>query len=127
MMMATVGHLYAGVCFWVGLAILGVGVGFGLRSNKSSAQLARAKVETAKAKVATLTTTAVAAANEASSDQTAAQTAQSTGEEASNLLDDLSGILASFPEVLRFPVFLVLVGGALMSVATVQFGGQSIF
>lgn len=127
MMMATVAHLYAGVCLEVGLAILGVGVGFGLRSNKSSVQLARAKVETAKAKVATLTTTAVCAANEASSDQTTAQTAQSTGDQASNLLDDLSGILASFPEVLRFPVFLVLVGGALMSVAIVQFVGQSIF
>ena len=42
-------------------------------------------------------------------------------------LDEVSGIVAALPENLRFAGLLILVGAALMSVATVQFGGHSIF
>lgn len=63
-------------------------------------------------------TAAAASATAAAAEPTAA---------AAGLLDDLSGILGAFPIPVRFYVFLVLIGAALMSVAIVQFGGHSIF
>ena len=48
-------------------------------------------------------------------------------EAAKSALEQVGSIVASLPENLRFAGLLVLVGAVLMSVATIQFGGTSLF
>ena len=51
---------------------------------------------------------------------------QST-EGAKTAFEQVEGIVASLPQNLRFAGLLVLVGTALIGVATIQFGGVSLF
>jgi len=48
-------------------------------------------------------------------------------ESASSTLKELSGIVGALPERTRFAGLLILVGTLLISVATIQFGGTSLF
>ena len=63
----------------------------------------------------------------ATADESAAASAQTTAAEAKNTLEEIGGIVGALPENLRFAGLLILVGTVLMSVATVQFGGHSLF
>lgn len=53
--------------------------------------------------------------------------AESTTGAAKSALEQVSGIVGALPENLRFPGVLLLVGTVLVSVATIQFGGTSLF
>ena len=53
--------------------------------------------------------------------------ATASAQSAKSALEQIQGIVASLPENLRFSGLLVLVGAVLISVATVQFGGTSLF
>jgi hypothetical protein len=46
---------------------------------------------------------------------------------AQSTVADLAAIIKALPERLRFWGFLILIGGLLMSVATIEFNGHSIF
>jgi hypothetical protein len=121
-------------CFVVGVVLLLSGVVIGLyltftaavTSTATSAQ-ASGKVEQAKEAVETLMTTAVDAAQTPQTSPEAEKTAAVAGNTAKSALDEIGAIVSSLPENLRFAGLLVLVGTVLMSVATVQFGGHSLF
>jgi hypothetical protein len=131
--MSANAEIVAWICFAVGALILIAGVAIGLvlslgrTTRQLSAKDASAKVEDAVAKVKALTTTAVAGANNPASDATAAATASSQADAVQSVLQEIDGIVGSLPENLRFAGLLVLIGTVLMSVATVQFGGHSLF
>jgi hypothetical protein len=130
-------------CFVVGVALLvaGVVLGFAVsfRQARRSADEARKKLDEATAKLEEArghilrTSSAVASADlEGVGDSTAEATeavgaAGTSTEQAKSALEQVQGILAALPENLRFAGLLILVGTVLMSVATVQFGGVSLF
>jgi hypothetical protein len=120
------------LCFGLGAIVFLAGAALGLRlgwnepSGATHAK-AKAKLEQAQQKISQLTTTAVAAANKEGKDPVAAAEASTTGASAADVVKDFEGLLKALPERLRFSGFLILVGALLMSVATVQFGGHSIF
>jgi uncharacterized membrane protein len=115
-------------CFVVGLIVTFVGIAIGtyLSLSKSTKDVKK-KVDEAKNQVDALQASAVSSSLTAEADQNAADQAQTQAAAAKGTLDEISSIIGSLPENLRFAGLLVLVGVALMSVATVQFGGQSIF
>jgi uncharacterized membrane protein YczE len=116
----------AWICFAVGLIVLLVGVFIGLKTSLRAApgtatdklNEARDKIDTTKRQMQ-----AALSGQEAATAEAATQSA----DEAKSALEQFQGIIASLPENLRFSAMLVLVGTALMSVATVQFGGVSLF
>lgn len=57
----------------------------------------------------------------------AAVDAESTAGAAKSALEQVGGIVGALPENLRFSAVLLLVGTVLVSVATIQFGGTSLF
>lgn len=57
----------------------------------------------------------------------AAADAESTAGAAKSAVEQLGGAVGSLPEYLRFSGLLLLVGTVLVSVATIQFGGTSLF
>ena len=59
--------------------------------------------------------------------QRAADEAVQSTTAARSALEQVGSIVGSLPETLRFPAMLVLVGTVLTSVATIQFGGTSLF
>lgn len=126
-------QVVAWVCFGLGVLVLLAGVviglvlSFGKTPKGVTAKDATAKVTEAAAKVEALKTTAVAGANSPTSDATAAAAASTQADEAQSVLEEVGGIVSSLPESLRFAGLLVLIGTVLMGVATVQFGGHSIF
>lgn len=117
------------VCFIVGLSLIGVGTFVGLSTKPMQTSDAVKKKAAAAAKhLEVATKHASLAATSTGSDATDAATAASTEtEKAKSLLADIGGIIGSLPEHLRFAGMLVLVGALLVSVATVQFGGTSLF
>jgi hypothetical protein len=130
---STSAQIVAWICFGLGVVILltGVRIGLGLsfaKTNKGlSAKDAKAKVEDASTKVQALKTQAMTAALSPTSDSSAADAASSGANAVKGTLEDISNILSALPENLRFAGLLVLIGTILMSVATVQFGGHSLF
>jgi hypothetical protein len=130
-------------CFVVGISVLLTGVAVGLSTSlkraPKKAEEAKAKLEQARAKIQEArghiqrTTTAVAESGRESPTVGAAEAnaaAEAAGEStaaAQTALEQVQGIVASLPENLRFAGLLVLVGTVLMGVATVQFGGVSLF
>jgi hypothetical protein len=126
-------EIVAWVCFALGAVILLAGVVIGLilsfakNPKHMSTKTASKKIEEALLKVDALKSTALAAASEPTADTTAANEATSQAGQLQSVLKEIGGILGSLPENLRFDGLLVLVGALLMSVATVQFGGHSIF
>lgn len=59
--------------------------------------------------------------------KSATKAASASTDKAKSALDQAASIISSLPENIRFPGMLVLLGTILMSVATIQFGGTSIF
>jgi hypothetical protein len=132
-MLSNSAQVVAWLCFGLGVllllagAVIGLVLSFGKAPKGVTAKDATAKVEDAAAKVQTLKTTAVAGANNPTSDSTAAAAASTQADEVQSVLEEIGGIVSSLPESLRFAGLLVLIGTVLMGVATVQFGGHSIF
>jgi hypothetical protein len=104
----------------------GVFVGVDLGS-RNVANDVRNKVDAATTTVDQLKSVAINGALSEATDQTAADAAAEKAEEVKSKLGEIGSLLGSLPEHLRFAGLLILVGALLMSVATVQFGGQSIF
>ena len=121
-------EIVAWTCFVVGLVLLiaGVLVGLALTFRKTTKDV-KDKVMQLRSKVDELKETAINGSLKASADEQAASAAEMKAAEVKSTLDEVSGIVGALPEHLRFAGLLVLVGTALMSVATVQFGGHSLF
>ena len=121
-------EIVAWTCFVVGILLLlaGIVIGLALTFRKATKQVEH-KMRQVRAKVDELTETAVSGSLHSHADHEAAATAEAAGADVKSALDEVSGIVGALPENLRFAGLLVLVGAALMSVATVQFGGHAIF
>jgi len=121
-------EIVAWTCFVVGILLLlaGVVIGLALTFRKATKQVEH-KMRQVRAKVDELTETAVSGSLHSHADHEAAATAEAAGADVKSALDEVSGIVGALPENLRFAGLLVLVGAALMSVATVQYGGHAIF
>jgi uncharacterized protein YneF (UPF0154 family) len=125
---STQAEIVAWTCFVVGtvLLLVGVVIGFYVTFKRTTEDM-KQKVDEAKQWIDELKVTAVTAAETDKASQPAAAAAASTAEAAKSTLEQLQGIIAALPEATRFPGLLILVGAVLMSVATVQFGGHSLF
>jgi hypothetical protein len=135
--------IVAWLCFALGAVVLVGGAAIGLwttsrqgpqKTEEARAKLgeARARIEEARAHIEETTSAAAGAGLEAvaaSSAQawTAAQAAGASTEAAKSALEEVEGIVAALPENLRFAGLLILVGTVLIGVATIQFGGVSLF
>jgi len=130
------------ICLVVGIVVLFGGVGIGLWTSltkaSQKAEDAMSKLDEAKARIGEAkahiqrTTEAVAepgleAAGAVANATSEAQAAGESTEAAQSALEEVQGIVASLPENLRFSGLLVLVGTVLIGVATIQFGGVSLF
>ncbi len=126
--MSRSAEIVAWSCFFVGVVLLFAGVVIGLfLTFWRKTQEVKQKVEEAKSKVEELKQTAMSGSMKATADESAAASAQTTAAEAKSTLEEIGGIVGALPENLRFAGLLILVGTVLMSVATVQFGGHSLF
>jgi FtsZ-interacting cell division protein ZipA len=139
----TQGQAVAWLCFVVGVIVLFGGVAIGLwtsfRKAPQTAEQAKAKLEEAHAKIDEAraqieeSASAVAESNlesftaSAADATSAAEAAGASAEAAKSAFEQVQGIVAALPENLRFAGLLVLVGTVLMGVATIQFGGVSLF
>lgn len=140
----TQGQAVAWGCFVIGIAVLLcgalIGLQISLRQASSKAAEARAKLEDAGKKIDEAQThlerTVSAAAADPNVESVTASSAAATSaaaaaeestEAAKSALEQVQGIVAALPENLRFAGVLILVGTVLMSVATIQFGGVSLF
>jgi flagellar basal body-associated protein FliL len=133
----------AWVCLIVGLLVLLAGVGGGLWTSLSKTPAAaKDKVDEAKASIAEaksmieetrnhIASTRAGVERSAGGDRAAATSsaaqATSSADAAQSALEQVEGIVGALPENLRFAGLLVLIGTVLMSVATIQFGGVSLF
>jgi hypothetical protein len=133
----------AWTCFAVGIAVLAAGVGIGVwtsirqaprkaREARAALEEASAKLEEARADVETASAAAASSTLEgfthrAPGAKGAAEVAQESTEAAKTAIEQVQGIVGSLPESLRFAGLLVLVGTVLIGVATIQFGGVSLF
>jgi hypothetical protein len=121
----------AWICLIVGIIVLLAGVAIGLvtsfrtapKAEEKKITEARQKIEEAQAQMQYAAQPALEAGGAAAS----AEAATASAEAAKSALEQVQGIVASLPENLRFSGMLVLVGAVLMSVATIQFGGVSLF
>ena len=139
----TQGQVVAWICFVVGIAVLAGGMAVGLwtsfKQAPQTAQTAKDKLTEARARIdeakGHLEESASAAADSnlesmtASAEEatTAVTAAGMSADAAGSALDQVQGIVAALPENLRFAGVLILVGTVLMGVATIQFGGVSLF
>lgn len=122
------------ICLLVGIAVLGAGVWIGFRTGvtqapeKAKEKLAEAsqKIDEAKEHIER-TTAATEGGLESAGPAEAGAAAGSSADAAKSALEQVQGIIGALPENLRFAGVLVLVGTVLMSVATIQFGGTSLF
>ena len=125
----------AWVCFILGAVVVLVGLYLGIvAAPQKAGEETKKKLEEAKAKMEETTAHLERATARGRGDDAAAaeaadatETAKETTEQAKSLLDGIGEAVGSLPEHQRFPGLLVLVGTALMGVATIQFGGTSIF
>ena len=126
--MSSSAEIVAWACFVVGIVLLfaGVLIGLALTFRRATKQVEH-KMKQVRNKVDELKETAVSGSMRATADEHAAASAEAKAADVKSTLDEVSGIVAALPENLRFAGLLVLVGTALMSVATVQFGGHSLF
>jgi hypothetical protein len=121
-------EIVAWTCFVVGIGLLLAGVVIGLRLTfRKAVADVHEKVAALHDKIEDLKETAVHGSLTATRDEDAAATVNMKAADVKSTLDEVSGIIAALPENLRFAGLLILVGAALMSVATVQFGGHAIF
>ncbi len=122
-------------CFILGAIVLLTGVGVGLFTSlkgpvKGTTDAAKEKLQTARTALQMMPDK-VDDAKEAQpgSDRAdrAAEDAKERTAEAKTAVQQVQDIISALPENLRFAGLLVLIGTALMSVATIQFGGVSLF
>jgi hypothetical protein len=121
---STSAEIVAWICFVVGIVLLLAGVAIGL---VLSLREWHQKMTRLRGQVDDLKETAVRGSRSATVDEKAASSVEAQAAAVKSSLDEIGGIVASLPQNIRFAGLLVLVGAALMSVATVQFGGHSIF
>lgn len=135
----------AWICLVVGVMVLGAGAYIGVNNTVATTrQDTKKKLEEAKAKldaamegmgtararigeVRALADKEGGAANASDAAKEAADRAAVSTAEAKSTLESISSIIGALPENLRFAGVLVLVGTVLVSVATIQFGGTSLF
>lgn len=133
MLLATIKNadIVGWVCLIVGIAVLVSGLVIGLVVSLKTAPTAeKQKIDEAKAKIEEAKAHIESAASpnlEAGGAAAAADAATASADAAKSALEQVQGIVGSLPENLRFAGMLVLVGAVLMSVATIQFGGVSLF
>ena len=128
----------AWICLGVGVLLVAAGVLAGFRANIGTAT-AREKIDDAKKQVDDAKKQAHTAAQllqqegvgdpqkVGSAAKSATKAASDSADAAKSALEQAGSIISSLPENLRFAGMLVLLGTILMSVATIQFGGTSIF
>lgn len=125
------------ICLVIGIVVLGAGIFTGLQTSLNEApEKAKDKLNEASQKIDEAkehidrTTAAMeggleaAGATEAMS---AGQAAGTSADAAKSAIEQVEGIVGALPENLRFAGVLVLVGTVLIGVATIQFGGTSLF
>jgi hypothetical protein len=130
MSLSTNAETVATVCFFIGAAMVVVGALVGLVMSwkeLTTGGSAKQKVNGALKTVEALKDTATKAAESTTAEPATAHSAEGKGAAAESALKEIEGIIGSLPERLRFGAMGVLIGALLMSVATVQFGGHSIF
>ena len=145
MLLADFGQadLVGWICLVVGVGVLLAGALIGVRTSlkqaPQKAEEAMTKIDEAQANIVQAkahleqTSVAVGEANlegvgaAADGATQAAEAAQQSTEAAKSALEQVQSIVGSLPENLRFAGLLVLVGTVLISVATIQFGGVSLF
>jgi hypothetical protein len=124
-------QLVGGFCLVIGILVLASGVFVGLwtslrdapAAQKEKLKDAETKLDQAKGSVER----AVAGAPGVKTTDEAAKDATKAIDEAQSAIQQVGAIVASLPENLRFAGLLVLIGAVLMGVATIQFGGTSLF
>jgi hypothetical protein len=137
----------AWICFGVGIVVLACGLVVGLwtalkrapAAAATKAADAKAKLEDAQAKITEAQTRIAQTSSDvrrgsledfttaAPGATEALMAAGQSAEGAKTAFEQVEGIIASLPQNLRFAGLLVLVGAVLIGVATIQFGGVSLF
>jgi FtsZ-interacting cell division protein ZipA len=133
----------AWICLGVGIVVLACGLVVGLwtslKRQPAKAAEAKKKLDDAKAKISEAQAQIVQTSFElergglegfttaAPSAAEALNVAGQATEGAKSAFEQVEGIVASLPQDLRFAGMLVLVGTVLMGIATIQFGGVSLF
>lgn len=128
--LGTNAETVATFCFFIGAAMVVGGTLVGLVMSWKEAKSggsAKQKVNSALQSVKDLKDTAAKAAESTTAEPQTADSAKGKGAAAESALKEIEGIIGSLPERMRFVAMVVLIGALLMSVATVQFGGHSIF
>jgi hypothetical protein len=117
----------AWICLIVGVLLIGVGafVGLLLLWRRAPAEEQK-KLDEARQNVE-FTRSQLTNAGGGALESVTAGNAAASAQAAKSALDQVQGIVSSLPENLRFAGLLVLVGTVLISVATIQFGGVSLF
>lgn len=122
-------------CFIVGAVVLLTGVAVGLFTSlkgpvKGTTDDAREKLQTARTALEVMPDRVDDAKEAQPGSDTAEQAAEDVkgkAAEARTAVQQVQDIISALPENLRFAGVLILIGTALMSVATIQFGGVSLF
>jgi hypothetical protein len=112
------------LCFIVGTLLLLLGAAIGV---VTSLRGANEKIEQAKQKIDDVKSQMRVAATPGLESTAAAGAASASADAAKSALEQVEGIIGSLPVNLRFAGVLVLIGAVLVSVATIQFGGVSLF
>jgi hypothetical protein len=126
------------LCFLAGMLLLAVGTVIGLvvsfRSDDGTKKVQEAKqtLESAREQAKTAADEVRGAgALEGPVDTrgvaAAADSAAAAASTAKTALDQVQGVIGALPERLRFAGLLIMVGTVLIGVATVQYGGTSLF
>ena len=129
----------AWICLAVGVLLVAAGVVAGFKTNAATTGAARQKINDAQkqldgAKQQAQTATRMLQqegvgdpAKVGAAATSATKAASDSADTAKSALEQAASIISSLPENTRFAGMLVLLGTLLMSVATIQFGGTSIF
>lgn len=116
------------LCFALGAAMLVAGVvsGLGL-SPRASSEVAKGKIDEAKSQIDEAQGHLAKTGEQGVAAGASVAAASASADAAKSALEEVQGIIGSLPENLRFAGLLVLIGTLLISVATVQFGGVTLF
>ena len=129
----------AWACFVVGVLTFlgGVGLGYWISFRRTPAKTeeAKTKLDEASANLdkarqhinESMMASGLESTAAAADASTAVNAADDSASAAKSALEQVEGIIGALPENLRFAGLLILVGTALIGVATVQFGGVSLF
>lgn len=110
----------ASVCFVTGLGLLILGAVIGYWREDADIRELKKKIKELEQKLKEAKEGLESTATPTDEQRAAAQDLEKAA-------SAIKGLLEAFPEKLRFAVFMMVVGTLLMSVATIQFGGTSIF